>query len=217
MVALQRDDKVADEVLSDDNSDLEDEGQELSMVITALQSAVEKKNGTSSSDDKPTASGQDSSPATEEEKEKVKAPPQLNTDTVSTVLFEQPSSPIPHANATTNTSTTEDDISPPSPGTPPPRPTMENGRTSDDLDVECSANLISVNSIDLKEMLPNKLSPRQQEKAGKKMEEKGITFSCLLISNVCCWVDEPVLRAIRHLFNNRFMKAKVLFEKYAQL
>ncbi|KAI8092618.1 uncharacterized protein BX664DRAFT_91006 [Halteromyces radiatus] len=70
---------------------------------------------------------------------------------------------------------------------------MENGRTSDDLDLDFSANLISVNSIDLKEMRPNNLSPRQQERA-----------------------DEPLLRAVRHLFNNRFMKAKALFEKYAQ-
>ncbi|KAI8336822.1 hypothetical protein BC941DRAFT_354020 [Chlamydoabsidia padenii] len=132
------------------------------------------------------------------EEEKTKGPPPpLQTDTV-TVLFEQPSSPIPQPNApSTETPTTHpaaEDISPPSPGTPPPRPTIETRRTSDDVEVEFSANLISVNSIDLKEMLPNKLTPRQQERA-----------------------DEPVLRAVRHLFNNRFMKAKVLFEKYAQL
>lgn len=28
--------------------------------------------------------------------------------------------------------------------------------------------------------------------------------------------DEPVLRAVRHLFNNRFMKAKKLFEQQAE-
>ncbi|CAO3632473.1 unnamed protein product [Cunninghamella echinulata] len=70
---------------------------------------------------------------------------------------------------------------------------MANGRTSDDLDNEFSANLITVNSIDLKEIRENTLRPRQQERA-----------------------DEPVLRAVRHLFNNRFMKAKKLFEKYAE-
>lgn len=33
---------------------------------------------------------------------------------------------------------------------------------------------------------------------------------CGLLNDV---LDEPVLRAIRHLFNNRFMKAKTIFEK----
>ena len=30
------------------------------------------------------------------------------------------------------------------------------------------------------------------------------------------YIDEPVLRAMRHLFNNRFMKAKRLFERDAK-
>jgi hypothetical protein len=29
-------------------------------------------------------------------------------------------------------------------------------------------------------------------------------------------IDEPVLRAIHHLFNNRFMKAKKIFEQQAK-
>ncbi|ORX47210.1 hypothetical protein DM01DRAFT_256229 [Hesseltinella vesiculosa] len=88
---------------------------------------------------------------------------------------------------------TDQEIDPPSPGTPPPRPDVEGRRPSDDLDAEFSANLISIQSINLKNMRQNTLRPRQQERA-----------------------DEPVLRAVHHLFNNRFMRAKKLFERYAQ-
>ncbi|OBZ85480.1 Tetratricopeptide repeat protein 39C [Choanephora cucurbitarum] len=89
-----------------------------------------------------------------------------------------------------------EDLSPPTPGIPPQsQPFDLAGRSSEDLgDVETySANLIALNKIDLKNIKENTLSPRQQEKA-----------------------DEPILRAIRHLFNNRFMKAKRLFEKQAE-
>ncbi|KAI9470662.1 MAG: hypothetical protein EXX96DRAFT_622869 [Benjaminiella poitrasii] len=88
------------------------------------------------------------------------------------------------------------DILPPTPGIAPPRHTFDfNGRSSEDVsDVDSySANLIELEKIDTKNIKENNLSPRQQEKA-----------------------DEPVLRAIRHLFNNRFMKAKKLFEKQAE-
>jgi hypothetical protein len=54
-----------------------------------------------------------------------------------------------------------------------------------------SANLIELN-INPKDVNVNDKTPRDQEKA-----------------------DEPVLRAIHHLFNNRFMKAKRLFEQQA--
>lgn len=88
------------------------------------------------------------------------------------------------------------DILPPTPGVAPQRHNFElSGRASEEVgDVESySANLIALNKIDTKDIKANNLSPRQQERA-----------------------DEPVLRAIRHLFNNRFMKAKKLFEKQAE-
>ncbi|GAA5812064.1 hypothetical protein MFLAVUS_005513 [Mucor flavus] len=88
------------------------------------------------------------------------------------------------------------DVLPPTPGVAPQRQNFDlGGRSSEDVgDVESySANLIALNKIDTKEIKANLLSPRQQERA-----------------------DEPVLRAIRHLFNNRFMKAKKLFEKQAE-
>ncbi|KAI8380334.1 hypothetical protein BD560DRAFT_324222 [Blakeslea trispora] len=89
-----------------------------------------------------------------------------------------------------------EDLSPPTPGIPPQGQSFElTERASEDMgDVETySANLIALNKIDLKNIKENALSPRQQERA-----------------------DEPILRAIRHLFNNRFMKAKRLFEKEAE-
>ncbi|KAI8338365.1 hypothetical protein BC941DRAFT_512516 [Chlamydoabsidia padenii] len=172
--------KVDDSVSDEDDSDLENDGQELSLVINALQSSVDKTTID------PSHSPQ--SPTTHKDEEEKEPTSQQPTDDV-TVLLEQPPSPIPQANYI---EPTLEDISPPSPGTPPP-PTMGTRRPSDDFGVDCNANLISVNSIDLKQILPNSLTPRQQEKA-----------------------DEPILRAIRHLFNNRFMKAKALFDKYAQ-
>lgn len=56
-----------------------------------------------------------------------------------------------------------------------------------------SANLIVLNDIDTKSIKPNTLTPREQEKA-----------------------DEQVLEAIHHMFNNRFMKAKKIFEQNAK-
>ncbi|CAO3702016.1 unnamed protein product [Rhizopus stolonifer] len=85
------------------------------------------------------------------------------------------------------------DITPPTPGVPPVNQNMELGTNDDYEDVEShSANLIALDKINIKEIRENTLSPREQEKA-----------------------DEPILRAIRHLFNNRFMKAKKLFENQA--
>ncbi|KAG1452521.1 hypothetical protein G6F46_009403 [Rhizopus delemar] len=87
---------------------------------------------------------------------------------------------------------TFEDIIPPTPGVPPQN--MELGLNDDVGDIEShSANLIALDKIDIKEIKANPLSPREQEKA-----------------------DEPILRAIRHLFNNRFMKAKRLFENQAE-
>ncbi|KAI8641361.1 hypothetical protein BD408DRAFT_483552 [Parasitella parasitica] len=56
-----------------------------------------------------------------------------------------------------------------------------------------SANVIALDPVDPKSVKPNNLTPREQEKA-----------------------DEPVLKAIHHLFSNQFMKAKRLFEENAQ-
>ncbi|KAI8376318.1 uncharacterized protein BYT42DRAFT_498959 [Radiomyces spectabilis] len=86
-----------------------------------------------------------------------------------------------------------EDIAPPTPG-PVPDSHVDSGRSSDDYGdmATYSANLIELSGLDLKAIRENPLYPREQERA-----------------------DEPVLRAIRHLFNNRFMKAKKLFERYA--
>ncbi|CEP11216.1 hypothetical protein [Parasitella parasitica] len=56
-----------------------------------------------------------------------------------------------------------------------------------------SANVIALDHVDLKSVKPNSLTPREQEKA-----------------------DEPILNAIHHLFSNRFMKAKRIFEEHAE-
>jgi hypothetical protein len=108
------------------------------------------------------------------------------------------------------------DILPPTPGVAPQRQTFDfGGRPSEDVgDVESySANLIALNKIDTKEIKANLLSPRQQERAGKIWYRNINIGSCINFSGC---IDEPVLRAIRHLFNNRFMKAKKLFEKEAE-
>ncbi|CAO0800987.1 unnamed protein product [Mucor circinelloides] len=65
--------------------------------------------------------------------------------------------------------------------------------TSRESNTTGSANVIVLDCIDPKSVKPNNLTPREQEKA-----------------------DEPVLRATHHLFSNRFMKAKRLFEQQAQ-
>ncbi|KAG1078383.1 hypothetical protein G6F42_024291 [Rhizopus arrhizus] len=65
--------------------------------------------------------------------------------------------------------------------------------TSRESNTTGSANVIVLDCIDPKSVKPNNLTPREQEKA-----------------------DEPVLRAMHHLFSNRFMKAKRLFEQQAQ-
>lgn len=128
---------------------------------------------------------------------------------------------------TTTTTTTEDadipstfekivqDVLPPTPGVAPQRQTFDlGGRASEEVgDVESySANLIALDKIDTKEIKANELSPRQQERAGNL---EWIYQSNIHIYKLCT-IDEPVLRAIRHLFNNRFMKAKKLFEKQAE-
>lgn len=143
--------KVDDPVSDDDESDVENDGQELSLVINALQTSVAKK---------PLSSGQDRSIQASTGEEPKEASP-------TPVLYEEPPSPIPQA-------TTLQDVSPPSPGTPPPL-TLENERISDDdFGVDSNANLISVNTIDLKQVLPNQLSPRQQEKAGTNQANKRV-------------------------------------------
>lgn len=74
-----------------------------------------------------------------------------------------------------------------------------------------SANLIVLDCIDTKSVKPNNLTPREQEKAGK-VPLKNYKYSLIFL-----YVDEPMLRAIHHLFSNQFMKAKKLFEENAQM
>lgn len=74
-----------------------------------------------------------------------------------------------------------------------------------------TANLIVLEDVDSKSVLPNTLTPREQEKAGTHV----IVSFCLTILRCFCLADEPVMQAIHYLFNNRFMKAKILFEQNA--
>ncbi|ORZ20453.1 hypothetical protein BCR42DRAFT_208217 [Absidia repens] len=72
----------------------------------------------------------------------------------------------------------------------PPTPVLDIPVRSDPA--KATANVIVINTPDLKTMRPNTLGPREQEKEA-----------------------EPVLRGLRHLLNNRFMSAKTLFEQNA--
>ncbi|KAF1804533.1 hypothetical protein V8B55DRAFT_1499570 [Mucor lusitanicus] len=187
-------------------SDDEGDGpKELGLVISALQSTIkqnqekaqpveqEKHDG-----DKPVEQKEE-----EEEEEELHSVGRSSVDdnnsvTTSTtnVSQEEDKAVVEDPNMPSTFEEIVQDILPPTPGVAPQRQTFDfGGRASEDMgDVDTySANLIALNKIDMKEIKANTLSPRQQERA-----------------------DEPVLRAIRHLFNNRFMKAKKLFEKQAE-
>ncbi|CAO3685665.1 unnamed protein product [Umbelopsis vinacea] len=88
----------------------------------------------------------------------------------------------------------DSDFVPPTPGTPPTGSPFELGSSGEDSgDIETySANLLALNKVDIKNIGPNTLDAREQEKA-----------------------DERVLLGMGHLFNNRFMKAKKVFESEA--
>lgn len=85
--------------------------------------------------------------------------------------------------------------------------------TSRESNTTGSANVIVLDCIDPKSVKPNNLTPREQEKAGNKKKTK---LMCRPGSKPNMRIDEPVLRAMHHLFSNRFMKAKRLFEQQAQ-
>ncbi|KAI7891290.1 uncharacterized protein EV154DRAFT_551637 [Mucor mucedo] len=195
------------------SSDNEEVSKELGLVISALQSTVKQNQ-----EDKDTAV--EHKEETHECEEELHSGDDIESDTKS-VTDDTKSVTSVATSASTNVSLEEEkeieesataidevnakpqtfeeivhDILPPTPGVAPQRQTFDfGGRQSEDVgDVESySANLIALNKIDTKEIKANLLSPRQQERA-----------------------DEPVLRAVRHLFNNRFMKAKKLFEKQAE-
>lgn len=180
--------------------------QELGLVISALQNTVQK-----STPENPVHNNEQQAEKEEEEdhgKMNGNHAEELHSgdDDGHTTLSEQ--SEYDEASSRDGSM---GEIVPPTPGTPPP---IFEPRTSDDLpDVEAysSANLIALHDINLKDIKANNLSPREQEKAGKLI---GCHISlCIHTKNV---IDEPILRAIRHLFNNRFMKAKRLFEQNAK-
>ena len=69
----------------------------------------------------------------------------------------------------TDVSTGDNDFVPPTPGTPPARsPFDPNNPVEDSDDIETySANLLALNKVDIKNIGPNNLDAREQEKAGK--------------------------------------------------
>ncbi|KAI9494555.1 hypothetical protein BDB00DRAFT_308513 [Zychaea mexicana] len=84
-------------------------------------------------------------------------------------------------------------VVPPTPTSSGPSTPERRVSSSSSIDPEkAGANLIQINPVDLKTIGENTLTPAEQEKE-----------------------DEAVLRGLRHLFNNRFMSAKTLFEQRA--
>jgi hypothetical protein len=187
----------------------EEEGkhEELQNVVNALQDSFQQLSATAAKDkdmedpepelvglglmisDSPGGDGKTEDPV-------INGPPKIKTD-------------IP---------TTENEFVPPTPGTPPSRSPLEQNTSVDDSDdIETySANLLALNKVDIKNIGANTLDAREQEKAGGF--EKG---DSLVVDNheKLMWffgaLDEPVLLGMAHLFNNRFMKAKKVFESNA--
>ncbi|KAL0094271.1 hypothetical protein F4703DRAFT_1817470 [Phycomyces blakesleeanus] len=183
---------------SDDDSLEDSPRQELGMVISQLQGILIENEKTFSRDHPEEASSEASgkkvleNPFTENTKLSdgtgfiVPMDHQENGD-----IYDKQGTQSGSAAQYTNI--VSEEIMPPSPGIPPPGHPLEHERSSEDMELESySDNHIAINKAALKEVKQNILSPREQEKQ-----------------------DEPMLRAIRHLFNNRFMKAKRLFEKQA--
>lgn len=71
--------------------------------------------------------------------------------------------------------TGDNDFVPPTPGTPPVRsPFDPNSPVEDSDDIETySANLLALNKVDIKNIGPNNLDAREQEKAGKLEDVNG--------------------------------------------
>ncbi|GAB5592177.1 hypothetical protein Unana1_07077 [Umbelopsis nana] len=181
-------DKISEENDSQDQEKVvtpatepEEKHEELENVVHALQDSFQQMSAAGAKDnakeDDPELVGlglviNETSGESEVEEEIVDGPPKINTSV-------QPG---------------DSDFVPPTPGTPPTgNPFDLNGSGDDSDDIETySANLLALNKVDIKNIGPNTLDAREQEKA-----------------------DEPVLLGMAHLFNNRFMKAKKLFESEA--
>ncbi|KAG1180011.1 hypothetical protein G6F70_000860 [Rhizopus microsporus] len=185
---------------SSSDEDTKESSKELELVISALQSTVNQNKQTKAPQVE--AEGEelteDLRSLTVEDSESDAKNSMEDNNSISTLATskegeeeekEEEKAPIPQ--------TFEEivqDIVPPTPGIPPERQSLDFGANDDVADIDGhSANLIALNRINTKEIKANTLSPRDQEKA-----------------------DEPVLRAVRHLFNNRFMRAKKLFEQQAE-
>ncbi|KAL1932384.1 hypothetical protein VTP01DRAFT_9440 [Rhizomucor pusillus] len=191
----QADDISTGSESSDDEHQDDIPRQELQMVINALQTTVLTTAAVPETAAN-AVNGQSNSAAAEElHSGDLSSPEESGSE------YEYGSQVTPEASVVNedDLKAKSDELMPPTPGSPPPRHNFGSvalsRRSSDEiLDNESfSANLIDLHGIDLKNIKSNNLSPREQEKA-----------------------DEPVLRAVRHLFNNRFMKAKKLFEREAK-
>lgn len=210
----QADDISTGSESSDDEHQDDIPRQELQMVINALQTTVLTTAAVPETAAN-AVNGQSNSAAAEElHSGDLSSPEESGSE------YEYGSQVTPEASVVNedDLKAKSDELMPPTPGSPPPRHNFGSvalsRRSSDEiLDNESfSANLIDLHGIDLKNIKSNNLSPREQEKAGM--------YACHLSSfgylNQFNPTDEPVLRAVRHLFNNRFMKAKKLFEREAK-
>lgn len=209
-------DKISEENDSQDQEKVatpatepEEKHEELENVVHALQDSFQQMSAAGGKDnakeDDPELVGlglviNETSGESEVEEEIVDGPPKINTSV-------QPG---------------DSDFVPPTPGTPPTgNPFDLNGSGDDSDDIETySANLLALNKVDIKNIGPNTLDAREQEKAGKLcwfIDGDTRRTLCYEITNgnFLCWIDEPVLLGMAHLFNNRFMKAKKLFESEA--
>ncbi|KAI8584209.1 hypothetical protein K450DRAFT_218666 [Umbelopsis ramanniana AG] len=171
--SLQPEEEVVEEVEEE-----EERHEELQNVVNALQDSFQQLSATATKEKEETelvglglvmAEGE-----AKVEEQVTDGPPKIRTDAL----------------------TGDNDFVPPTPGTPPSRspfdPNSPPVEDSDDIETY-SANLLALNKVDIKNIGPNTLDAREQEKA-----------------------DEPVLLGMAHLFNNRFMKAKKVFESEAE-
>ncbi|KAI8371607.1 uncharacterized protein BYT42DRAFT_616685 [Radiomyces spectabilis] len=86
-----------------------------------------------------------------------------------------------------------DYVTPPTPGLAPPRENSEEHQDATDDNEYSKSSSFTMANIDLKNVGPNTLNPRDQEKA-----------------------DEEMLRGMNLFFNNKFSKAKAVFETHAK-
>lgn len=168
-----------DDGTSSSDEDTKESSKELGLVISALQSTVNQKKQTKAPQVEPEGEEptEDLRSLTVEDSESDAKNSMEDNNSISTLATskeeeeeeeekekEEEKVPIPQ--------TFEEivqDIVPPTPGIPPERQSLDFGANDDVADIDGhSANLIALNKINAKEIKANTLSPRDQERAGKK-------------------------------------------------